>query len=396
MDKIKTPYFLINKEELDCNYNKFYQAFKKYWGNIIIGYSVKTNSLPWIIYFLEKKGAYAEVVSSDEYELVRKLGYFPKNIIYNGPVKSYETFKESLKGKGIVNIDSLREIEWLKKITKTENSEFRVGVRINFDLEKDCPGETSSLERGGRFGFNYENKEFEKAIKVIKKLKNIKIVGVHLHTSTKTRSLKIYKTLSEKAVEIKEILGNNIEYIDIGGGFFGGLKDKPQYIDYAKIICDTLKKAYTNKVKLIVEPGSSLIASPISFISEVISLKNVKENRIVTINGSCNNLNPLMNRYKKYIFKIKHKNKKNNIKIKNQIIVGYTCMENDELFNITDDYELNIGDKIIFYNVGSYTSTLSPLFIEFFPDVLVKSGGKYTYARKRWTVKEFLQNNYIK
>ncbi|MCF2625520.1 hypothetical protein I6E17_04905 [Fusobacterium perfoetens] len=393
-EKIETPYFLIDKEKLEKNFEDMYVAFKNKWKNLIIGYSVKTNSLPWIINYFKEKGAYAEVVSKDEFELAKALGFSLNNIIYNGPIKSEKTFIEALEGNSILNIDSFTEIEWLKKNKPKNQRMWEIGIRINFDLESMCPGETVMGQMGGRFGFNYENGEFFNAIKELEKLEYIKISGLHLHNSTKTRSLNVYKDISEMAIKIKEEFKNlNFKYIDVGGGFFGGLKDKPQFLEYAKVITEILEKKYSKDTTLIIEPGASLVASPISFISKVISIKNVKENRILTINGSCNNINPLM-RDKKFNIKFKNDLTARNI-IKNQIIAGYTCMENDILLCLKNEKELFLNDEIEFLNMGSYTMTLSPLFIEYFPKVIVKDKDKYSIARERWAVKEFLQKNYL-
>lgn len=392
MEKCKTPYFLIDKEELNTNFDKMYAAFIENWKNIVIGYSFKTNSLPWIINFLKDKGAYAEVVSEKEYELAKYLGYSDK-IIYNGPLKSENSFIEALNKGVIVNLDSFREIEWLKKHRPDDNKIWKVGLRINFDLETRCPGETSCGKRGGRFGFNYENGELMDAIRIINSLEYVKINGIHLHNSSKTRSLNIYKNTAKLAVEVKKLFKDNLEYIDIGGGFFGGLSNKPQYIDYAKVISDTLRQYFPEDTCLIIEPGASLIASPISFYTSVVSVKKVKDTIFATVDGSCNNLNPLM-RDKNYFFEILS-NIDNKAICEKQIVAGYTCMENDTLLTLENKELLNVGDLIRFDKVGSYTMTLSPLFIEYFPAVIVKDGEKFYYVRKPWGIKEFIQNNYI-
>ena len=42
-----------------------------------------------------------------------------------------------------------------------------------------------------------------------------------MHVSTKTRSLNIYKTLAMMANKIIKEYDIQVDYIDIGGGFFG-------------------------------------------------------------------------------------------------------------------------------------------------------------------------------
>ena len=76
-----------------------------------------------------------------------------------------------------------------------------------------------------------------------------------------------------------------------------------------------------------------------------------------------------------------------------QEITGYTCMECDRLFTMEEQEELQVGDRIIYENVGGYTISLNPLFIQYFPDVYVKDREKLTQVRKKWTAAEYVQNN---
>ena len=49
-----TPCFIVDQNELKNNIDKMHKALKDTWENYIIGYSYKTNSLPWIIKFLKE------------------------------------------------------------------------------------------------------------------------------------------------------------------------------------------------------------------------------------------------------------------------------------------------------------------------------------------------------
>ncbi|MDV5102912.1 pyridoxal-dependent decarboxylase [Clostridium perfringens] len=392
ISNLKTPCFIINENELKKNIDNMHSSLRKTWGNYIIGYSYKTNSLPWIINYLKENSVYAEVVSDLEYNLAKKINYDSKRIIFNGPNKGKKTFINALKEGAIINIDSSREIDWLSD--EEFNKDIKVGIRVNFDLEKECPNETAMGLDGGRFGFSLENGSFNKAVKRINNIKNVKVVGIHLHNSTKTRSLKIYKTLAKKANEIADMFDYELEYIDIGGGFFGGLETKPSYYEYMKNIADELIKRFDkNKTKLIVEPGASIIASPISFLCEVIDVKDTYAKRIVTVNGSRNNIDPLMRKENYFLDLLIEKERKS---VKEQIICGYTCMENDRLLAIRDNNELLVGDKLLFNKVGSYTMCLSPLFIEYFPIVYLKNDkGEFICVREKWTVDEYIQKSTI-
>lgn len=137
----ETPCFIIDKKELQDNVKKLHKSLAKNWDNYIIGYSIKTNSLPWVINFFKNQDCYAEVVSDFEYNLAKKIGYKDDRIVFNGPNKGRLTFISAVKSNCIVNIDSWREINWLKEEKFTD--EVKLGIRVNINLENECPGETS-------------------------------------------------------------------------------------------------------------------------------------------------------------------------------------------------------------------------------------------------------------
>lgn len=389
--ELKTPYFLIDKKELDYNCDLLDRSIEMYWPNTIVGYSFKTNSLPWIINYMKNKGYYAEVVSDDEYELAKYIEFDKDKIIYNGPIKSKETYLEAINNRCIVNIDSKREIEWLRELIS--DTEYSVGIRVNFDLESMCENQTACGSEGGRFGFCYENGELKKAIDMINQLKNVSIEGLHLHCSSKTRSLDVYKAIAQIACEIKSRYNLNIKYIDIGGGFFGGLKNKPNFINYFKEVSKILEKEFNKEeIILIVEPGMSIVGSPISFVTSVIDTKKTLSNYFIVTDGSRNNIDPLMTKSNYFYNTIKN-NKEIRRKLEKQVISGYTCMEHDRLFNLLKEDELMIGDKIIYEKVGAYTMCLSPLFIKYYPDVYLKDGSYMKLVRNRWTEKNYIQNS---
>lgn len=222
MDNIQTPCYVINKDELCKNIYEFQKALSRYWGRSIIGYSFKTNSLPWAIKYVLNNNCYAEVVSSAEYNLALYAGYLKTQIIFNGPVKGKSEFIDAILNNAIVNIDSRREIEWIKELSHKENKQIKVGIRVNFDLERICPNEIGYAEDGTRFGFNLDNGDFYEVMEELKRIPNVLIEGLHLHNTSKTRSLNVYRELSKKACEIKRKTKLDYSYIDIGG-FYGGL-----------------------------------------------------------------------------------------------------------------------------------------------------------------------------
>ena len=389
MKKKQTPYYVIEQEKMEENWEHLTRAMYKYWPNNIIGYSYKTNALPWLINFFQGKGCYAEVVSKDEYELSRLLGIKNNRLIYNGPIKSEESFKEAVKRGCIVNIDSQRELNWIAELVEAGCNNYKIGLRVNFDIEKFCPGHSACGKEGGRFGFCYENGELKKAINFLMN-KGIKLSGLHLHTSSKSREICVYDAISKKAVEVAQTYGLKLEFVDIGGGFFGGLETKPQFEKYFEVVSENLKKYFDQDTTLIIEPGMAIVGAFVRYVTSVIDIKDTTYNRFVITDGSRTNIDPLMTK-NNYAFEVRRQNIGE--VMKKQVISGYTCMEHDRLFVLCNQEEIHVGDEIIYNKVGAYTMCLTPLFISYFPDVYVENNGEYKIVRPRWTAKKIVEGD---
>ena len=137
-----TPCYILDSNKLDRNYDELPFAFTSQWKKFIVGYSFKTNSLPWVLNYMKNKGAYAEVVSEEEYRLAIKLGFEKDKVVINGPYKGFNALRDTLDDGAIVNLDSFHEIQWIKNNKPLKSKVWNVGIRINFNLEKACENET--------------------------------------------------------------------------------------------------------------------------------------------------------------------------------------------------------------------------------------------------------------
>ncbi len=390
-DELKTPCFIIRDEILRKNLTDFKRIVENVYPDGIIGYSFKTNSTPYILTKALEYGCYAEVVSDTEYCLAEKIGFPTDKIIYNGPIKSKETFKRAFFGRSVINIDSFRELQWLKEFSNNEMPR-SIGIRVNFDLESALPGETSTGAKGGRFGFSLENGDLHRAIAVCQNIAGVKPAGLHMHVSSKTKSVNIYQKLSETACRIIEDEELDIEYLDIGGGFFGGNDNGEAYGKYISVIHDELERHGVKDICLIAEPGASVVATAVDYMSSVIEYKDTSYGRFVITDGSRLHIDPFF-RKDRHLHTMVSQSEKLHEK---QTICGFTCMENDRIMTVENESELQAGDKIVYYIEGSYSMCFNSLFIEYLPYVYAEENGSYKLVRDKWGIEEYLQKSYIR
>ena len=214
----------------------------------------------------------------------------------------------------------------------------------------------------------------------------MKLAGLHLHRTSQTRSLEVYRTIAEKAARVIKTFGVQPEYIDIGGGYFGDMPGKPSFEDYAATLADGLKDF--PKARIIVEPGNALCAGVFTFVSSVLDVKTIQGETVVVCDGSRNDIDPFFR--KSDYFKNFPTVEPGRAVVPSQTVVGSTCLENDRLFHLENAPELRVGDRITFANTGAYTMALSPLFIRYFPRVYVLAEGQYRLASEQWGAQDYL------
>ena len=141
-----------------------------------------------------------------------------------------------------------------------------------------------------------------------------------------------------------------------------------------------------NKTTLIIEPGSAAVGSTFELHTSVIDIKDTIHGRIVTTDGSRIYIDPLWMK-KGYMYETDAQ--KDNYP--RQVVCGYTCMDHDRLMVLENKPELAIGDHIIYYRVGNYTTTFGGPFIRPYPPVYVNKDGKLKMVRKQMTIEEYYQ-----
>lgn len=394
MKDLQTPCFILDKEELEKSVKGFQNALKSNFKRNIVGYSVKTNSVPACMKLAGEMGAYAEVVSHDEWELARLCGFDQLHIVYNGPMKSKETFLDAVEHGAIVNIETKRELEWLKELdaqVSDDAQKYKVGIRLNINISYVSPEDADGDNDNSRFGFSDETNEFADAVALIAKMPNVELAGLHIHRTAHSRSIRFYKQSIAFACKTIEKYGLKLDYLDVGGGYFGIFPNKPTYQEYSDAFCEVLTSHGLQDLCVIVEPGNALVASCFAFLSEVIDVKHVEDELwFATTDGSRNDLDPF---FKKsgYLSEVQYAH--DTPVVKEQIVSGCTCLEYDRLFTLSEKPLLSVGDRIYYRNVGAYTMCLSPMFIRYIPNIYLKKDGEYTLVREKWTAKEHVMKN---
>lgn len=385
-------FFLIDEERLIKNFHDFSSSFNKEWpGEIIIGYSFKTNYTPYLCKKLLGLGCYAEVVSDLELELAKIIKPKDNSIILNGPIKSKRSIEYILENGGVINIDSLEDWNLIKNFSKHISNKARVSIRCNFSDHINKFGNFS------RFGIDTSSQEFDFLLKEIKNHKELDLYGIHFHLPF--RAFESFEYRSDKIIELieKKGLKHIIKNINIGGGFYSkkvpSNKLETDFSKYSKILTNKFSKIYKDQYpSLTLEPGTAIVADTMYYYSKVHSLKKINTFNLAHIYGSI------------YDYSANSKSKslpievldKNGYKVKesteiNTVICGYTCIEDDRLSENMNS-KIRKGDFIKISNVGSYSVVMKPPFISTAPPIFSLSNNKIIKVKKEEGFKNIFDN----
>ncbi|MHC5083870.1 MAG: type III PLP-dependent enzyme domain-containing protein, partial [Planctomycetota bacterium] len=289
-----SPFYIVDRNRFESNFDDLTAAFVSRYKPFQLAYSYKTNYIPYLCDIIRQKGGDAEVVSRMEYDLALKVGQDPAKIIFNGPVKARDDIHTALSNGSTVNLDSVYELDHAIEYANAHpDKEIPIGLRINIGLSDDKGlSHIQNSLKVGRFGFDPKELKTQNS-----KLKtaDVKVVSLHGHTSTTDRSKWCYEVITRTLCDIAEKhFPESVKTINVGGGFFGRMhpdmpfKDAPSYDDYAEVICGVLNNHPWVKRKnptLVIEPGVAIVADCLSFVSKVVSVKNIQDQLFVTVDG---------------------------------------------------------------------------------------------------------------
>ena len=180
------------------------------------------------------------------------------------------------------------------------------------------------------------------------------------------------------------------EYIDVGGGMGINYNNSRQKLNYKKYSNKISKFVKKNKVKIIFEPGRSIIGNTGYLLAKIIYIKDTTKIRFIIIDAGMNDLmRPAL--YKAYHRIIPTKKNRNKI-FKLHDFVGPICETTDKFLTLKSYQKLKEGDNLVILDVGAYGKVLSSNYNlrENSKEVLIKKS-KIFQIKKRQKIEDIIQ-----
>ncbi|PHS70306.1 MAG: diaminopimelate decarboxylase [Methylophaga sp.] len=383
-----TPLFLIERQSLLARYQEFSQAIIRHTSNGILAYSYKTNPLSGLIRLLHDQGAWAEVVSEDEYKLARSQQIPGSRIIFNGPVKSDQALERAIRDKAIINIDHFEELDRLNHLGQMQGITIPVGLRVMVEDHDNA---------WDRFGFSLTSGDFADAVRWIAQQPGVTLKGLHSHIGTNIRDLTRFhhlaNSLAEARILAREYNNDELDWIDVGGGLAGISPrwEDPQHDPYAAIeINDYLDQfkplfqAVPHSTQIFFEPGRTLVDACGGLLSQVQAVRFQNKHQAVYIMDAGINTTPTVSTYRHPIRVVDRQASNSEPQEAGLLatrLLGPSCMNHDILYQDVNLPPLRRGDLILINGLGAYNASRAVPFIHLRPGAVLWCGTDIT---PRW------------
>ena len=384
--KFGTPFYCYSYSKLKENVNKFKKNFESF--SPLICFAVKSNTNVNLIREIKKFGLGADVVSLGELMMALKAGIKPNKIVFSGVGKTSNELNFAInKQILLINAESLSEIIEINRLAKLKNKKVRIGVRLNPNTDANTLNQISTGKKENKFGVNKNT--FHKIIEFCKNSKNIDLKCLSVHIGSQILDHKPYGKMLKAVSHILDKTNHQFEFIDLGGGMGINYSDKNKTLNYKKYntaINNFLKK---HKVKIIFEPGRSIVGNTGVLITKVIYIKDSGRKKFIILDAAMNDLiRPALYGALHRTLPVIKSNKMSNTIYE---FVGPICESTDKFITLKKFQKLEEKDLIAICDVGAYGMSLSSNYnLRPKPIELLIKGSKISVIRKRQKYAEII------
>lgn len=295
-----TPVYIYSAATITDHYRKLVAAFKRV--DPLICYSIKSCSNLSILRLLADLGAGMDVVSGGELFRAGLAKVHGHRIVYAGVGKTDEEIIEALDyspdgstrhGIRLFNIESEAEFENIAALARSRGVVCEATLRVNPDVDPKTHVYTTTGKKETKFGV-----DLERARAFFRKYgrhEHCRLTAIHLHIGSPVYTVEPYIEAVKRALALIDELaaeGFKVTALNLGGGFGADYtsSQSPLAADYASAIVPLLAGHVDRGLRIILEPGRSIVANAGILLTRVHYLKKSGQRHFVIIDGGMHTL----------------------------------------------------------------------------------------------------------
>lgn len=299
-EQFGTPTYVYSRSALLENFSAYSDACRG--RDALVCYAMKANSNLAILDLLARQGAGFDIVSGGELLRVIAAGGDPGKTIFSGVGKTVEEMRLALE-KNILcfNVESIPELHRLDEVAGSMGKRAPVSLRVNPNVDAKTHPYIATGLKANKFGVAFD--DALETYRAASALPNLDVVGIDCHIGSQLLDDAPLLEALDKLIELIDTLASEgivLHHLDIGGGLgvnYGAEGDKPpvpvgDYLGrlFARIDAWRAEKYDGRPVKVIFEPGRSIVADTGVLLTKIEFLKPGVEKNFAIVDAAMNDL----------------------------------------------------------------------------------------------------------
>ncbi|WP_426320739.1 diaminopimelate decarboxylase [Pseudoduganella sp. R-43] len=357
-----TPAYVYSKSQLTENFDSYANACAG--RDALVCYAMKANSNLAILDLLARRGAGFDIVSGGELLRVIAAGGDPNKVIFSGVGKSVEEMRLALEHDILCfNVESIPELHRLNEVAGNMGKKARISLRVNPNVDAKTHPYIATGLKANKFGVAFD--DALETYRTAAKLPHLDVSGIDCHIGSQLLDDAPLLEALDKLIELIDALGAegiHLHHLDIGGGLgidYGDGVPVPVG-DYLARLFKRIDAWRTEKhggapIKVIFEPGRSIVGNAGVLLTRVEFIKHGEEKNFCIVDAAMNDMaRPAM--YQAWMDM--QPVVRNGAAAAMFDVVGPICESGDWLAR---DRELNVdaGDLLVMKTAGAYGMTMA-------------------------------------
>jgi diaminopimelate decarboxylase len=391
-DAVGTPTFVYSADFIRSSYRRIEQAFAPLGAHL--HYAVKASSNLHILRLLREQGAGMDVVSGGELERAWLAGTPMQEIVFAGVGKTEAEQRAALDGRsspllddaerlggenieergpvGLFNVESESELDVLAHVAAELGLVARACIRVNPDVDARTHEYTTTGLEENKFGVAWTR--VPEIFAAFRDVPSVELVGLHVHIGSPVREIEPYQSAVRvllRLIDTLEEAGHTVSVLDLGGGWPMSYTDgeSPEIEAFAEALVPLLEERTQNGLRVVLEPGRSILANSGVLLTRVQHVKEGREKTFVICDAGMHTLiRPAFYRAFHFAWPVRvdprHEppaaaERLDLPDLRSCDIVGPICETGDFLARGRDLPPVKRGDLIAVFSAGAYGMSMS-------------------------------------
>jgi len=292
-----TPAYVYSKKTLLDNFDSYANAAAG--RDALVCYAMKANSNLAILKLLADRGAGFDIVSGGELLRVVAAGGDAKKVIFSGVGKSVDEMRLALSHDILCfNVESIPELHRLNEVASGMGKKARVSLRVNPNVDAKTHPYIATGLKANKFGVAFS--DALDTYRVASKLPALDVVGIDCHIGSQLLDDAPLLEALDKLIELIDTLhaeGIHLHHLDIGGGLgidYGDGAPVPvgDYLGrlFKRIDAWRAAKHGGQPIKVIFEPGRSIVGNAGVLLTRVEFIKHGEEKNFCIVDAAMNDM----------------------------------------------------------------------------------------------------------